>query len=196
MIRYMKSYHGLIAAYGGFGERRHRVGGELTGGRERGIAGIGLVEPGLRGGAIGRRQRLQFAPRLGEIVAQRHRRDPRDHRAAVAADGVGALDANELGRTRLQPIDDARTGRRGLRRRRRQFRHQRQQFAAQAGGVRHAGSRKTLERLQGIRIGRKGFRSTQRRGIGIAGPDQNVEQGRRHDAAQRHIVGRLAALPS
>ena len=53
--------------------------GELAGGRERGIAGIGLVEPGLRGGAIGRRQRLQFAPRLGEIVAQRRRRDPRDH---------------------------------------------------------------------------------------------------------------------
>ena len=109
MIRYMKSYGGLCAAR--FGERRHGVGRELTRGGERRIACIGLVEPGLRGGAIGRRQRIQFAPRLGQIVAQRRRRDPRDDGAAIVADGVGALDANKFCRTGLQTIDDAGAGR-------------------------------------------------------------------------------------
>ena len=64
--------------------------------RERGVARIGLVEPGLRRRAIGLGQRLQLAPRLDEIVAQRRRRDPRDDGAAIIADAVGALDADEL----------------------------------------------------------------------------------------------------
>src|SRR5882757_9798330 len=49
MIRYMEF---LLCR---FGERGHGFGGELTGGGERGIPGIALVEPGLGGGAIGRR---------------------------------------------------------------------------------------------------------------------------------------------
>ena len=99
------------------GETGQRIVGEFPGGRERGVAGVGLVEPGLRGRAIGIGQRLQFAARLGEIVAQRSRRNPRDDRAAIIADGIGALDAYELGGTRLEAIDDA--GAAGLRLRRR-----------------------------------------------------------------------------
>ena len=57
------------------------------------------------------------------------------------------------------------------------------------------GRGKTIERLQRIRIGRQRFRRRQRRRIGIADPDQNIEQRRRHDAAQRHVVGRLGILP-
>ena len=44
-------------------------GRELTGCGQRRIARIGLVDPGLRGSAICRRQRLQFAPGFGEVVA-------------------------------------------------------------------------------------------------------------------------------
>ena len=78
------------------GETGHGVIGEFAGGRERGIAGIGLVEPGLRRRAIRLWQCLQLAPRLDEIVAQRRGRDPRDDGGAVIADAVGALDADEL----------------------------------------------------------------------------------------------------
>ena len=87
------------------GERRHGLGRELTGHRERRVARIGLVEPALRGGAIGRRQRLQLAPRFLVIVAQRRGGDARDHIAAVVADRVGALDANQFGGVGPQPVD-------------------------------------------------------------------------------------------
>ena len=77
-------------------------------------------------------------------------------------------------------------------RRRRQFRHQRRAvrgYSAAALGTPLAAKR--IERLQRIRIRRQRFRRRQRRRIGIADPDQDVEQGRRHDAAQRHVVGRF-----
>src|SRR5260370_6907747 len=89
------------------GEPRHGISRELTGRGKRGVARICLVEPGLDGSTIGRRQRLQFAPRFGEIIMQRRRRDPRNHRATIVADGVTALDANQFCRARLQAIDDA-----------------------------------------------------------------------------------------
>src|SRR5947207_5634233 len=44
------------------GEHRHGLGGELTGRGKGCVARIGLVEPGLGGRTIGRRQRLQLAP--------------------------------------------------------------------------------------------------------------------------------------
>ena len=67
MIRIIKN---LLA---GFGERRHGVGRELSGSGQRGVTRVNLVEPGLRASAIGRRQRVQLAPRLDDIVAQRRR---------------------------------------------------------------------------------------------------------------------------
>src|SRR5262245_13810649 len=63
-IRIMK---GLLRR---LGERRHGVRGKLSGRGKRCLARRRLVEPALRGRAIGRRQRQQFAPRLVEIVAQ------------------------------------------------------------------------------------------------------------------------------
>src|SRR4029077_1755664 len=89
-----------------FGERRHGIRRELTRGGERRVALIGLVEPWLGGGAIAGRKRIQLAPRLGIIIAERRRRDPRDDGAAVAADRIGTLDANQLCGARLQAIDD------------------------------------------------------------------------------------------
>ena len=71
--------------------------------------------------------------------ARRWRRDRcRRHRCARS---------DQLRRAGLQAIDDA--GARGgdFRRRRRQFRHQRQQLAAEAGGARHARGREAIERL-------------------------------------------------
>ena len=108
-------------------------------------------QPGLRRGTVGRLQRLQFPPRFIGIVAQRRRGDPRHHGAAIIADGVGALDRDQFGRARLQPLDDARTGRGIVLLRRQQFRHQRQQFRAELAGVRHALGGKLIERLQGHR---------------------------------------------
>ena len=55
-------------------------------------------------------QRLQLAPRLDEIVTQGRGRDPRDDGAAIIADAVGALDADELCRAGLQALDDAGAG--------------------------------------------------------------------------------------
>ena len=78
------------------GETSQGVVGEFAGGRERGIARVDLVEPGLCRRAIGLGQRLQLAARLDEIVAQRRSRDPRDDGGAVIADTIGALDADEL----------------------------------------------------------------------------------------------------
>src|SRR6476620_4765517 len=51
-------------------ERARGVGGEFARGGERRVAGIGLVEPGLRSSTIGRGQRVQLTPRFREIVAQ------------------------------------------------------------------------------------------------------------------------------
>ena len=61
-----------------------------------GVAGIGLVEPGLRRRAIGLRQRLEFAPRFHEIIAKRRRRHAGDDGTAIVADTVGALDPHEF----------------------------------------------------------------------------------------------------
>ena len=81
---------------GRFGECAHCVGRELTGCGQCRVARIGLVDPGLRRGAIGGRKRFQLAPRLGDIVAHRRRGHPRDDGIAlVARDGVGALDADQ-----------------------------------------------------------------------------------------------------
>src|SRR3954470_5594759 len=99
MIRIMKF---LLA---GWRERGHGVAGVFARGRKRGVAGVGLAEPILRGGAIGGRKRIQFTPRLAEIVAQRRRRNARDDTAAIGADGIGALDTHELCSAGLQPID-------------------------------------------------------------------------------------------
>src|SRR2546429_8006927 len=79
-----------------FGERRHGLRGELTGCGKGCVACVCLVEPGLGSGTIGRRQRLQLAPRLGEIVTQRRCRDPRHHGTAIVADAVGAFDTNQF----------------------------------------------------------------------------------------------------
>ena len=88
-------------------ERGRGVGSEFARGGKRRVTRIGLVEPGLRGGTIGRRQRVQLAPRFVEIVAQRRRGDPRHYAGAIGAGRIGALDAHELCRARLQAIDDA-----------------------------------------------------------------------------------------
>src|SRR5262249_11816241 len=72
--RMMRTMKFLLA---GCRERGHGVGGEFARGGERRVAGIGLVEPLLGCAAIGGRQRVQLAPRLREIVAQRRRRDAR-----------------------------------------------------------------------------------------------------------------------
>src|SRR5258705_13230253 len=101
------------------GERGHGIGCELAGRSERRIARVRFVEPGLRGRAIGRRQRLQLAPRLDHVVAQRRRRHPRDDGAAIVADGVGTLDADQFCCAGLQAIDNAGAGGGVLRRRRR-----------------------------------------------------------------------------
>src|ERR1700722_5215452 len=50
-------------------QRRHGLGRESTGCRQRRIARAGLVDPPLRGGAVGGRQRHQFAPGLVDVVA-------------------------------------------------------------------------------------------------------------------------------
>jgi len=102
----------------GPGEHGHGIGRKLARGGKRGIARIGLVEPGLRGRAIGGRKRVQFAPRIGKIVAQRRRRGPRDNGAAIIAGRIGALDADQLRRAGLQAFDDAGAGARTFRRRR------------------------------------------------------------------------------
>jgi hypothetical protein len=94
-----------------FAERCHGVGRELTGGGQRGVARVGPFKPGLRRGAIVRLQRLQFPPRLVEVISQRSRGDPRHHGAAIGAGGVGALDLDQLGGARLQALDDAGAGR-------------------------------------------------------------------------------------
>src|SRR6476660_7125960 len=78
-----------------FGERRHGVGCELTGGGERRVTRIGLVDPALRSGAIRRRQCIQLAPGLIDIVAPRRGRHPRDDIAAIIADRVRTLDADQ-----------------------------------------------------------------------------------------------------
>src|SRR5215475_6727164 len=52
-------------------ERSHGIGGEFARGGERRIAGVGLLDPALRGGTIGRRKRIELAARFIEIVAQR-----------------------------------------------------------------------------------------------------------------------------
>src|ERR1700761_5684977 len=52
----------------GFGKRRHGVRRELARGCQRGVARIGFLDPGLSGGTIGRRQGVQFVPRLVEVV--------------------------------------------------------------------------------------------------------------------------------
>src|SRR3982074_884992 len=88
-----------------FGERRHGVGRKFSRCGKRRVARVGLVDPGLRGGATARAPRRYLAPGLGVFVAQRRRGDPRDDGAAVVADTVGALDADQLGRARLQAID-------------------------------------------------------------------------------------------
>ena len=90
-----------------FGERSHGVGRKLTGGGQRGVARVGPFKPGLRRGAIGRLQRLQFPPRLVEIISQRSRSDPRHHGAAIIAGGIGAFDLDQFRRARLQTLDDA-----------------------------------------------------------------------------------------
>src|SRR5258708_26073563 len=69
MIRYIR------VLWRRFGERRHGVGRKFSRCGECRVARIGLVEPGLRGGTIGRRKRVQLAPRLAKIVAQRSRGD-------------------------------------------------------------------------------------------------------------------------
>src|SRR5260221_14395659 len=55
---------------GRFGERCHRLFGELTGRGERRIARGRLVEPGLRRRAVIRVERGQLAPRLRIIIAE------------------------------------------------------------------------------------------------------------------------------
>ena len=62
------------------------------------------------------RERVQFAPRFVEIVAQRRRGDARDHAGAIGAGRIRALDAHELCRARLQAIDNAAAGGFGFRR--------------------------------------------------------------------------------
>src|SRR5204862_3202592 len=89
--RMMRIMNFLLA---GLRERSHGVAGVFARGRKRGVAGIDLAEPLLRRGAIGRRQRIQFAPRLIEIVAQRRCGDARDDAAAIGADGIGTLHAH------------------------------------------------------------------------------------------------------
>src|ERR1700730_16638236 len=111
-----KSYWQTLLTW--LGEHGHGIGRELTGSGERGIARIGLVEPGLRGRAIGWGQRIQFAPRLGKIVAQRRRGDARDDGVAIIAGRICALDPNQLRRAGLQAIDDAGAGSPVVRRRR------------------------------------------------------------------------------
>src|SRR5438552_5615654 len=70
-------------------ERGHGVGCEFARGGERRVAGIGLVEPGLRGGTVGRCERVQLAPRFVEVVAQRRRGDARHHAGAIGAGRIG-----------------------------------------------------------------------------------------------------------
>jgi hypothetical protein len=53
----------------GLGERRHRFGREPMCCRKCRIALGGLVEPSLRRRTIGGSERIQFAPRLGHVVA-------------------------------------------------------------------------------------------------------------------------------
>jgi hypothetical protein len=89
------------------GERRHGLSRKLTGCGERRVAGVGLVQPRLGSGAVGWRERIQFAASLGHIIAQRGRRDPRDHGTAIVADGVGALDADQFRGASLQAVDEA-----------------------------------------------------------------------------------------
>src|SRR3954468_1868064 len=91
-----------------FAERRHRLGCKLTGCRERGVASIGLVDPGLRGRAVLGRQCLELSPRLGDIVAERRGGYARDDGAAVVAgNGLGAFDADKARCAGLQPVDNA-----------------------------------------------------------------------------------------
>src|ERR1043166_4560102 len=91
-------------------ERGHGIGGEFARGGERRIAGIGLLDPALRGGTIGRRKRIELAARFIEIVAQRRRGDARYDAGAIGAGGIRALDAHELCGTGLQAIDNAAAG--------------------------------------------------------------------------------------
>ena len=137
------------------GEGYHRLVCEMPGSGERGVTRIRLVEPSLRRGPIGRRKCLQFAPRLGEIVAQRCCRDPRDDCAAIVAGGVGPFDAHQLSRAGLQAVDDAGAGRGILRGRWRQLRYQRQQLAVEPGRARYTGRGEGLERLQCVSTGRQ-----------------------------------------
>src|SRR5947208_14478037 len=74
--------------FAGLRERGHGVAGVFARDRERGVAGVGLAEPLLRGGAIGRRERIQFTSRLVEIVAQCRGGDAGDDAAAIVADGI------------------------------------------------------------------------------------------------------------
>ncbi len=61
----------------------------------------------MRRRAVGRIKRIQFTPRLGHVVAQGCRRDARDDGAAASAGGIGALDAHEFRRARLEMLKDA-----------------------------------------------------------------------------------------
>ena len=98
---------------------------------QRHIARVGLVQPGLRGGTVGRLQLVQFFPGFIGIVAQRGCGDPRHHGAAIIANAVCALDRDEFGRAGLQPLEHAGTGGGIVLLRRQQLRQQRQQLGAE-----------------------------------------------------------------
>src|SRR6478672_3181740 len=121
----------------GLSERGHGVGRELARRGERGVAGIGLVEPGLRRRPIRGRQRIQLAARIRQIIAQRRRGDARDNAAAVVADSIGALDTNQFGGAGLQAIDNACARRGRIVRWRRKLWYDRKQLAAQRVHIGH-----------------------------------------------------------
>jgi len=83
-------------------------GRELTGGGERDIARVGLVEPACAG-RDRRRQASSLAPRLADIIAQ-SAADPGDDGAAIVAGPHRCARCDQFCRTRLQPIDQACAG--------------------------------------------------------------------------------------
>ena len=144
-----------------------RGGGELAGSGQRRVAGIGLVEPGLRRGAIGRRQRLQFAPASAKSL--------RCAAAVIRADHVAPRSLptasvrsirTEFGGAGLQPVDDA--GSRGIQRRRRRS------ASAPAPAVRGS-----APSALGTPVAAKPRAASAHRGFGASGLAQRQQRGDR-----------------
>src|SRR5450830_477165 len=151
-----------------FAERRRGIGRELTGGRRRSIARIGLLDPWLQWRTIGCREAIQFAPRRADIVEPRGRSSAaEDRRPPLTGLRGDAADANQPFGAGLQTIDYAGSLRdRGFARR--QPTNQRQQLFAECVGARHARRGEVIERRQQFRLCRQGLRRRQRGAIGFA----------------------------